>query len=177
MHPHNQRLLVVAAVENPDASAFRQVLLAAPEIIMVELLTARSFEGSDLATLRIDARHHMLDRAVFSCRIHRLKHQKHRPAVLGVKFVLQLRELLDTAPQGILQARLVSRVETPGISRINVLKVEFFPVGDAVGFRELPSGLEDFLRFHRRFPGQGPNRLTSSELRSEPFVTPLQRNP
>ena len=38
MHTHDQRLLVIAAVENADASALRQRFDTAPEIIVIEIL-------------------------------------------------------------------------------------------------------------------------------------------
>src|SRR5262249_20575537 len=74
MHPRNQHILVVRAVEDADAPALRQRLGDAPEKIMIELFGARLLEGMDLAALRIDARHHVLDRAVLAGRIHRLKY-------------------------------------------------------------------------------------------------------
>ena len=42
---------------------------------------ARVLEAEHLAALRVDAGHHMLDGAVLSRRIHRLKDEQHRIAV------------------------------------------------------------------------------------------------
>ena len=58
---------------------------------MIELLVARRLERVHLAALRIDARHHVLDRAVLAGRVHRLEHREHRPAVLRVELLLQCR--------------------------------------------------------------------------------------
>src|SRR5262245_43814512 len=75
MHPYNERLLVVATVEDADATAFRQMSKATPKIIMVQLLGAWRLEGKYLTTLRVDSRHNVLDRAVFPRGVHRLKDQ------------------------------------------------------------------------------------------------------
>src|SRR5215510_12525285 len=92
MHPYDECLLVVATVEDADATAFRQMSKATPKIIMVQLLGAWRLEGKYLTTLRVDARHNVLDRAILSSGVHRLKDQQHRPTVLRVEHVLKLRE-------------------------------------------------------------------------------------
>ena len=74
---------------------------------MVEILAARRLERVDLAALRVDAGHDVLDRAVLAGRVHRLEDGQHRPAVLRVEHVLQLGERLDAHRQRLLRARLV----------------------------------------------------------------------
>ena len=74
VHAHDQHLLVVGAVEDPDAAPLGHRLHVAPEVVVVELFGRRLLERIDLASLRVHARHHMLDRAVLTGRIHRLEH-------------------------------------------------------------------------------------------------------
>jgi hypothetical protein len=52
-------------------------------------------EAEDLAALRIDAGHDVLDRAVLARRVHRLKNQQQRVAVVGVKQPLPPAHFLD----------------------------------------------------------------------------------
>ena len=124
VHAHDQRLLVVAAVEDADAAALGQALHAAPEVVVVEILAGRRLEGVDLAALRVDAGHDVLDRAVLAGRVHRLEDQQHRPAVLRVEHVLQLGERLDARrrapPWRAACPRRRSRASPPGRSRTSL---------------------------------------------------------
>ena len=76
MHADDQHLLVIGAVEDADPPALRQIASGAPEKIVLQFGGARMFEAEDLAALRIDARHHVLDGAIFAGRIHRLEDQQ-----------------------------------------------------------------------------------------------------
>jgi len=73
VHLRDQHLLVVGAVEDPDAAALGQAALAAPQEVVVEVLGRGRLEREHLYTLRVHARHHVLDRAVLPGRIHRLE--------------------------------------------------------------------------------------------------------
>ncbi len=57
---------------------------------MVELVRRRLLERMDLAALRIDAVEDRLDGAVLAGRIHALKDQEQRPAILRVKLFLKV---------------------------------------------------------------------------------------
>jgi hypothetical protein len=59
---------------------------------MIQLLNRRRLERSDLAALRIDARHNVLDGAVLAGGVHGLKDEQHGPAILRIERVLQLGE-------------------------------------------------------------------------------------
>ena len=91
MHAHHERLLVVAAVEDADVAAVGQHLHAAPEIVVVEILGGGRLEGDDLAALRVDAGHDVLDGAVLAGGVHGLEDEQHRPLVLRVELVLAVR--------------------------------------------------------------------------------------
>ena len=73
---HDQDLFVVRAIEDADAAAFRQVLEGPPEKVVVEVLGAGLLERRHLAALGVDARHDVLDGAVFAGGVQRLKNQQ-----------------------------------------------------------------------------------------------------
>src|SRR5262249_38158046 len=105
VHPHDEGLLIVAAIENADAAALRQVFHAAPQVIGAEVLAGRRLKGKNLTALRVDAGHDMLDRAVLPGRIHRLKDQQYRPTILSIKPILQLGEQRDPRRERFLRSR------------------------------------------------------------------------
>src|SRR5262249_19549236 len=53
MHAHNEHLLIVRSVEDPDPSPLGQALGVAPEKVVVEVLRRGLLEGKYLAALRI----------------------------------------------------------------------------------------------------------------------------
>ena len=91
---------------------------------MVEFFAGGRLERNDLAALRIDAGHDVLDGAVFSRRVHRLKNQQHGPAVLGIEHVLQLGENFDAHGSASLARGLSSDCEVPGVAGIEVLQTK-----------------------------------------------------
>src|ERR1700752_3412907 len=118
MHPDAERFLLIAAIEDPDVPAVGQALHAAPEVIVVEILGGRRFEGMDLAALRIDAGHHMLDGAILAGGIQGLKDRQYRPFVLRVELVLQLSERLYAAGERLSGAGLVLRPKPQGVAGV-----------------------------------------------------------
>ena len=88
MHAGDQHLLVIGAVEDADAAAFRQVARGAPEKIVLQLARARMLEAEHLAALRIDPGHDVADGAVLSRRVHGLEDQQQGVTVGGVQQVL-----------------------------------------------------------------------------------------
>ena len=83
-----------------------------------------------LAALRIDARHHVLDRAVLAGGVHRLEDREHRPAVLRVELLLQLRQPLDAVGEHRLGLGLFD-VEAAGVGGIEVGETELVRLVDA----------------------------------------------
>src|SRR5215472_4316761 len=120
MHPDHQHFFVIAAIENADVPTVWQTFHAAPKKIMIEIFSRRRFEGKHLATLRVDARHDMLNGAIFAGGVHGLKNQQHRPSVLRVKHVLQFRKRTDTELQPFLSPRFSLRLESQGVPRVNI---------------------------------------------------------
>ncbi len=89
MDPHDQHLLVVRPVEDPDAASLRKVARRAPEKVVLQFRRAGMLEAEYLTALGIDARHHMLDRAVLSRRVHALKNYEQRIPVRCIEQLLQ----------------------------------------------------------------------------------------
>ena len=102
MHADDQHFLVIGSVEDADPAALRQIARGAPEKIVLQFGGAGVFEAEDLAALRIDARHHVPDRAVLAGGVHRLKDQQDRMAVGGVMKLLQGAQLRDVLGQQLL---------------------------------------------------------------------------
>ena len=123
-------------------------LRAAPEVIVVEFLGRRRLERVHLAALRIDAGHHVLDRAVLAGGVHGLEDEQHRPAILRVEHVLQLGQSLHTDLQALLGARLVLRLQLRGIIWLDVLETKFVSLGDAIRLGELAAYCNDLIEFH-----------------------------
>ena len=88
MHADDQHFLVIGSVEDADPPAFRQIAGGAPEKIVFQFGGAGMFEAEHLAALRVDPGHHVLDGAVFSRRIHRLKDQQDGIAIGRVEKLL-----------------------------------------------------------------------------------------
>ncbi len=108
MHAGHQHLFVVRAVEDADAAPLGHGFIRSPQKIVLQFVGAGLLEAEYLAPLRVHARHHVLNSAVFARRVHRLKNQQHRVAVEGVEHLLQVFELLDVVLLQILPFALVS---------------------------------------------------------------------
>ena len=101
-----------------------QTFHAAPHIIVVKIFAGRRFERKNLTALRINAGHHMLDRAVFSRRVHRLEDEQDGPTILGIKHVLKFGEYFDAHGQCFLGARLVFGGKLQRVTRVEVLQAK-----------------------------------------------------
>src|SRR5437867_12068794 len=95
MDSNDQHFFVVRTIEDANATALRQETSGAPQKIVFQLLHARMLKTMDLAALRIDAGHHMLDGAVFAGGIHALENNQHSIAVRRIKKILQRAHLHD----------------------------------------------------------------------------------
>jgi len=100
----------------PSAAALRQRDHAAPHEIMIELMRGRLFERRDLAALRIDTVENAFDRAVLARRIHALKDQQHRPAILRVKLFLKIAQALAVGVQDLFALVLVEAALLIGLA-------------------------------------------------------------
>ena len=160
MDPHHQGLLVVTAVKNPDAPALRQGLIGAPEVIVIEVQRRGGLKGRHLAALGIHPTHHMLDRSVLARGVHRLKDQQHRPLVLGIKTLLQLREHLNALLE-CLSGRLLVGGQIQGVARIDLIQPESIPAVDSIGPGEVMALREHLAQFPLHRQPQNRNRLKS----------------
>ena len=80
---------------------------------MRQFLGAGMLEAEHLAALRIDAGHDVLDRAVLARRVHRLKNQQQRIAVVRVEQILPLAQVLDVRGEQflVMLVRFVKRLD------------------------------------------------------------------
>jgi hypothetical protein len=99
MHPNDQHFLVIGTIEYAHLPAFRKPARRAPEKIMFQLIGARLFETVNLAALRIDPGHDVLDGAVLAGSVHPLKNEQQCIAVGGVVQALQGTQLLNVFSQ------------------------------------------------------------------------------
>src|SRR5689334_21398342 len=65
MDTNDECFFVITAIEDANVAPIGQALHGTPEIVVIELLGRRRFEGINLTSLRIHARHNVLDRAIF----------------------------------------------------------------------------------------------------------------
>jgi len=98
----------------------RNGLVSAPEILVVEFLLGGRLKRRDVASLRVDAGHYVLDGAVLAGCIHGLKNDQQRPAVLGIELFLELGEQVATMLQNLPGFFLV--FHPAGVGRVVVLE-------------------------------------------------------
>ena len=84
-----------------------------------------------MASLRIDARHDVLDRAVFAGRVHRLEDEQQGPAVLCIEHVLLFGEPRGAGLEEFRRLALF-HLQAAGVTRIEVLQPKALAFGDAV---------------------------------------------
>src|SRR6185437_7778634 len=132
MHAHDQNLLVVGTVENADLSAFGKISCGPPEKVVFQFGRAGMLVAEDLATLWINAGHHMADRAVLSRCIHGLKDQQNSVPIVGVEKLLLRVQLRDVVLQKllVLMLRFVNRIDR----RRPFLEVDVTVLGNAKVF-------------------------------------------
>src|SRR5579862_3643038 len=113
MHSCDQDFFVVRAVEYSDASTSGKAISGSPEKIMFELFCTRMLETVHVTSLRIDARKHMLDRAIFASGVHGLKDQQQRITVRRIEHALQMAQLFHIVHKKffVMFFRLVKRID------------------------------------------------------------------
>src|SRR5262252_4644308 len=90
----------------------------------------------------------MLDRSVLAGRIHRLKDEQQRPAVLRVKHFLLFGEPNGAALKKLGCVSLV-HLQAAGVAGIEVFQAEILAFGDPERFYVFLDLVEDFLSRHR----------------------------
>ena len=146
MNADDEDFLVVGAVEDADFAAFGDDFVITPEIVVVQFFNAGRFEGMDLATLRIDAGHDVLDGAVFTGGVHRLKDEQKGPAVLGVELFLHVAEADDTVLEEALRGLLV--LDAVGVGGVVISQAKVSAIGDAIRLDNARGFFQQFVVFH-----------------------------
>ena len=79
VHPDDQHVLVVAAVEDADAPLGRQRLADPPQEVVLQLLLGRRLERGDPHALGVDQADGVPEHAALPGGVHALQHQQHAP--------------------------------------------------------------------------------------------------
>src|SRR3954469_6757074 len=95
VHPHHEHLLIIRPIENRNRAGRWQPLHWSPQKRAQALFFAWRFETVNGDALRVDARHDVFDRAVFSSRIEGLKDNNQRVLLAGPKYILLFGEFRD----------------------------------------------------------------------------------
>src|SRR5258708_40199912 len=95
VHANDQDLLIIGAIEYADPAPLWQTTGRVPQKVVRQLRGAGLFETENLAALRIDAGHDVLDGPILSARIHPLQDQQQRMPVVRIEEELRRAELLD----------------------------------------------------------------------------------
>ena len=85
----------MGAVEHCNAALGRGLAVDAPEEVVVALFRGRALEAGDLAGLRIESAHHVLDGAVLAAGVYGLQHDEQGALPFGVKLLLQQGHMLQ----------------------------------------------------------------------------------
>ena len=80
--------------------------------------------------------------------VHRLKHEKQRQAVLGVKHILLFREPV-CAKREQLSRRALIKLEVAGVARIEIAQAEALALGYAERVDVFLNSIKDLLSHHR----------------------------
>ena len=84
MDAYNQHVFVMTAIKDYYLAVRRHHFMDAPKIIVIQFLLSWNVEPRHPHTLRVDAVEYVLDRAIFSARVHRLQHDQHLVLVFGI---------------------------------------------------------------------------------------------
>ena len=159
MHPRDEHILVVRAVEDADVPLRRDLPMHPPEKVMRQFKRSGRLERRHPAALWVHARHHMLDRAVLAAGIHALENNEQRPARIGIESFLEPAESRDALGRGCFGLRFsffFLRV-VAGVVGIELAKIEFGTRLDAILFHGIvPPG--------RRSPAARSGVLYSSQV-------------
>src|SRR5262249_16682119 len=152
VHAHDEDLFVVGAVEDANAAALRKALNVAPQEAVAGIRGGGLLEGGNLTSLRIPARHDVLDRAVLAGGVHRLEDEQQRPAVLRIEHLLLLGEPLGSASQEVGRLALL-QLQAKGIAGVDAPQLEALALRYAKRLDEFPDAIEDLSSRHgRAFP-------------------------
>jgi hypothetical protein len=91
--PHDEHVLIVRAIEDGELAEARRVAVHPPEEVVLALLGGRHAEGHDVHAARIEAAHHVLDRAVLARGVPALQHHHHAVHLGAEHGILQLEQL------------------------------------------------------------------------------------
>ncbi|MNC66483.1 hypothetical protein D3C75_1168810 [compost metagenome] len=94
MHPGNQHIFIIRAVERSYITLGRGFLVAAPEKIVIQFLAYRFFEADGMEALRIQTGQHLFDHTVLAAAIHSLKNNQDTAGLAGKQLFLLLQQFV-----------------------------------------------------------------------------------
>jgi hypothetical protein len=127
VHPHDEDVFVMRAVEDDDLALGRRPLMRAPEKVVRRFLGARLLETEHRRALRIHAAEQVADDAILAGRVERLQDDQQRLVAVGVEQGLQLGHARDVFLD--LRQRLFRRGMATGVRRVDGGQLEFLARG------------------------------------------------
>ena len=88
MDTGNHHIFIMGTIENTDISPAGQRLIDTPHVIVILFFCRRLLKRNDMDTVWVKMREDMLNRAVFSCRVHRLQYDNKPVCILGIQLRL-----------------------------------------------------------------------------------------
>jgi hypothetical protein len=116
-------VFVVAAVEDPDLSFLRRLLMDSPEEVVIELEGTGLFEAGHLDADRIGQVKNVADGPVLAARIHPLQDEKDGVLVFGVDEALQIGQLAAKGFEGG-SGSFLSGVEESPLGRVHLAQFD-----------------------------------------------------
>jgi hypothetical protein len=136
----HQHVFEIGAVVDADPASLGQSTSVTPQEIMLHLLGRRFLEREDLAALRVDAGHHVLDGAVLAGGVHGLEDQQDGMRIGGVELFLRYAQGVQVFGQqllGELFAIRLGRLLVAGPRGIVVLEAHFLAGPHAHGVEDV----------------------------------------
>ena len=134
MNSCHENVLVLGPVEDADHAWIWQIATNPPEEAVTLFLGRRGLERGDADALRVEVSHHVGDRSVFACCVHRLQHDQQRA------FVFCEEALLEVENDGLsglhLLFRALALLEPWGRNRIDIHHPE--PTVAQLGAKKVP---------------------------------------
>ena len=130
-------------VEDRDLAPRGQAARVPPQVVVIKLLGRRRLETRHMNTLRVDAAHHVSDRAVLAGRVDRLQHDQDAIGVLRGQPVLVFGEQLNALPQKPDRIRALAHAEP--LTRIKIRRerdLRARPDPQRLGESRRPAGIQ-----------------------------------
>ena len=120
--------------------------MRSPEIVVVQFLSAGGLEGENGASLRVHTGHDVLDHTILTGSVQTLENDQDRPAVLRVKFLLEVVEHAFACIEYALRMLLV--FDSGRVGRVPILQTKLFALGYTKRFCKARGLFDELVVFH-----------------------------